>query len=165
SITAQEMALWLPESSTTASSETYALANGTLTASLLIDRSVATTAAGQFFTVTLRAQNTGSVPTDPAFTVTITAIGGACGGGCTGVPVKMPYLSGTLFNDWSRSIFGCGDTAVYSWTFTNTVGGEGCVAFTATIAGLIGGTPVTAAALSTCLTVVPRPPAKASLVS
>jgi hypothetical protein len=164
-IYAQEMTLWVPFSSTAITSEAYPIRPGTLTASVWVDRSVATTAAGQTFLVALKVTTTGNVPTDPAWSVTVAALPGGCGGGCTGTPVKWPILSATNFTDLSGGLFGCGDTGLFYWTFTTTISGEGCVQFSASISGSIAGSGVTAGAASGCLTIVARPPATAQIVS
>jgi len=165
SITAQEMTLWSPETSTAITSETYPVRPGVLTASVWTDRSVVTTAAGQTFLVVLRVQNTGNVPSDPAWSVTLSALPGGCGGSCTGIPAKWPILTATTFTDISGGLFGCGDSAYYYWTFSTTLTGEGCVVFSATLNGAIAGVPMHPGAASSCLTILPRPPAQARLVS
>ncbi len=165
SVTAQESTLWTPQTSTAATTNTYPVRPGVLTASVWVDRSVVTTAAGQVFNVVLKVMNTGNVPSGSVLTATIMAEAGGCGGACTGTPLKWPILSTTAFPDVSDGIFGCGDAAYYYWTFTTTLTGEGCVAFTATISGTVAGSPSVAGNTSGCLTIVPRPPAQARLVS
>lgn len=163
SITAQEMRLWSPETSTAITSETYPVRPGVLTASVWTDKSLVTTAAGQQLVVILKVQNTGNVPTDPAWSVTLAALPGGCGGPCTGAPARWPVLTATTFTDIAGGLFGCGDSAYFYWTYSMTVAGEGCVAFSATISGSIAGNSLQAGAQSGC--VIIRPPVTAQVIS
>ncbi len=137
------------------------LAPAVLTASALVDAPVITTAAGQTVSVIVVARNAGNVPL-VNFTATASAQPAGCG--------AFPPLAPTFVSAASPAVApltGCGDTMTFIWTFSATATGAGVVTFSVTLTAQDAQTlaPMSAAFLTTCVTILPRPPLLVTLVA
>jgi hypothetical protein len=128
-----------------------------LSASAWTNRSSLTTGAGQTVTVVFSVSNSGDVPAD-SLAVSATATGSAA---CGAFPLVGPILSSTIFPDVSFGLGGCGERMFWLWTFSTTHTGDGDVVFSVTVTGTErgSGAPLLAAAVTGCVTILPRPPA------